>query len=626
MTRKFSFNSHLCSTARSISILTVLMVIAVLAPLPGASQPSGKPTVPGKDLQSTERAVRAMQTSRSLFLPAMVYRLPNGADSVAVTDVNGDGKPDVITSEVSVRLGNGDGTFQAAETYDSGGGWWPGAVAVSDVNGDGKPDMVVAHRCPGDCFSHVGVLLGNGDGTFQPVVTYDTGGPSVDVKAADVDGDGKPDLVVANCFLYCNGLGEGTVGVLRGNGDGTFQAAVTYDSGGWEAQAVAVADINGDRKPDLVVGNMGTAEGGGSPIGVLLGNGDGTFQPATVYVENGGTHPDSIAIADVNGDSKPDVLVANLFDSSGGGWHGSVVVFLGTGNGAFQQAGVYDSGGYDATSVAVADVNGDGKLDVLVGDLCTVSWKCPKGVVGVLLGNGDGTFQTVVTSPSAASSIAVADVTGDGRPDLLVANGTVSVLWNGTAPNLTTIVLETSGSPSIRGQSVTFTATVNSTPGLPDGKTITFYETFHNRLALIGTATTANGVAKFTISTLQLGKHLIEAVYPGDAEFTPSFDTVTQVVKVYSTTTTLTSNPNPSNHGQAVTFTATVSSADPNPPTGKVAFNDGTIRIGSSILTDGVATLTKSTLTVGTHPIRAVYSGDIANAKSKSDVVNQVVQ
>lgn len=633
MMRKVSCNSYLCGIARFIAILTILIAIAALAPIMGTLQASGHAAFRDKDFQSRERAGRRMQTSTSLFLAPIVYQFPgrwdNGAASVAVADVNGDGRPDLIAGNkgnistgIDVRLGNGDGTFQAAKSYAAGGG--PGALAVSDVNGDGKPDVMVAYRCPGNCSSSVGVLLGNGDGTFQPVVTYDTAGGSntwsLDVEAADVNGDGKPDLVVANGR---NGFGteEGVVGVLLGNGDGTFQAVVTYDSGAVDALAVAVADVNGDGTPDLVLGNWGSV-GIGSAISVLLGNGDGTFQTAMVQIESGGFKPDSIVIADVNGDGKPDVIVSNLFDGTDGGWHGSVVVFLGNGDGTFRQVGVYDSGGYDATSVAVADVNGDGKPDVLVGNLCVVSWKCAKGVVGVFLGNGDGTFQKVITFSAAASSIAVADVNGDGRPDLMVAHGTVSVLWNATAPNLATTVVETSGSPSIRGQSVTFTATVKSTPGIPDGETMTF----HDGLDVIGTATTANGVAKFTTSTLRLGKHLIEAVYPGDAAFTPGLGTMKQVVELYSTTTALTSTPNPSSRGRAVSFTATVTSAGPNAPTGKVVFMDGTTRIGSAMVANGMATLIKSTLAVGTHPITAHYLGDTADGTSTSQVVEQVVQ
>src|SRR5207244_2671206 len=134
----------------------------------------------------------------------------------------------------------------------------------------------------------VGVLLGNGDATFQTAVTYDTGGIGAhSVQVADVNGDGKPDLIVPNsCTTSGNcTYGPGSVGVLLGKGDGTFQAAVTYGSGGDYAFSVAVADINRDGKLDVLVANAyastGCCEAG--PLGVLLGKGDGTFQPVVAY-------------------------------------------------------------------------------------------------------------------------------------------------------------------------------------------------------------------------------------------------------------------------------------------------------------------------------------------------------
>jgi Big-like domain-containing protein len=117
----------------------------------------------------------------------------------------------------------------------------------------------------------------------------------------------------------------------------------------------------------------------------------------------------------------------------------------------------------------------------------------------------------------------------------------------------------------------------------------------------------------------------IKATYAGGARFKPSSGTVTQVVELYPTKTTLTSNPNPSTHGQAVTFIVTVTSTGPNQPTGKVAFKDGAVGIGSATLNGGGATLVKSTLAVGTHPITAEYLGDSSSAKSASTVLNQVV-
>ena len=362
------------------------------------------------------------------------------AQFVAVADVNGDGKPDLIvanecgnanctTGSGSVLLGNGDGTFQAAVSYSSGGGdsW---SVAVGDVNGDGKPDLLITNYCvDSNCDGSVGVLLGNGNGTFQPVVTYPSGGAfTVGVAVKDVNGDGKLDLLVANNCIDAN-CATGSVSVLLGNGNGVFQPAASYQSGGYDAESVAVADVNKDGKPDLVVANAICLPLGGcdtGSVGVLLGNGDGTFQPVVTYA-SGGFSPGSVAVADVNGDGKLDVMVANTCVDYSGCATGSVGVLLGNGDGTFQTAASYDSGGTVASSIALGDVNGDGKLDVLVSNDCGNygDYGCMTGTVGVLLNKGKGIFSAALNYNSGgyeSLAVAVADLNGDGKPDMVAAN------------------------------------------------------------------------------------------------------------------------------------------------------------------------------------------------------------
>ena len=299
----------------------------------------------------------------------------------------------------------GNPIFLAAPTYGSGG-YYAESVAVEDVNGDGKPDLVVTDQCSDSgCVNHgfVGVLLGKGDGTFQPVVKYDSGGyDAFSVAVEDVNGDGKPDLVVANVCAASNCSTGGAVSVLLGNGDGTFQAAKSYGSGGQDAYSLAVEDLNGDGKPDLITANYCADSNcviDGS-VGVLLGDGDGTFRAAVTY-SSGAYHTVSVAVGDVNGDGKPDLVVASDCTSSSNCANGSVGVLLGNGNGTFRAAVSYSSGGYEAQSVAVADVNGDRKMDLLVANAICAPSDCATGSVGVLLGNGDGTFQPVVTYDSA---------------------------------------------------------------------------------------------------------------------------------------------------------------------------------------------------------------------------------
>ena len=489
--------------------------------------------------------------------------------------------------------------FANAVTYGSGGSE-AYSLAVADVNGDGKPDLVVANA-NGDT---VGVLLGNGDGTFQTAVTYRLGGyHATSVVVADVNGDGKPDLLVASCGSGSN-CANGTVSVLLGNGDGTFLTAVGYASGGSGATSVAVRDLNGDGKPDLVVGNYCVNSSCvNGVVGVLLGNGDGTFQTAVTYPSDG-IYAFSVAAADVNGDGKPDLLVANLLNNNSTA--GSVSVLLGNGDGTFQTAVTYDSGGYEALSLAVADVNGDGKFDLLVANACVNGNNCDNGAVGVLLGNGDGTFQAAVgygsggndVAGAVVGSVTVADVNGDGWPDVLVANkcgeiggtcrtdGTVGVLLGNGDGTFQTAVTYDSGSYNATSVAV---ADVNR-DGKPD---------------------------------------LMLANYCGDSSCqTDGTVGVLINTSISTTTTTLTSSLNPSILGQAVTFTATVTAQGfyKGPPTGTVSFFDGTTNIGNSLLTRGVATLTSSALTVGTHSITAAYNGATNFVPSTSPVLYQVVQ
>ena len=400
-------------------------------------------------------AIRA-KASTSVFLSAVTYKSGgDGAMSVAVADVNGDTRPDVVVvnacpitgcsdrEAVAVLLANGDGTFEEAVTYGSGGvttstdGSDSGiaSVAIADVNKDTKADLVVTNPCGtgGECTSgSVGVLLGNGDGTFQPAVTYGSGGyvdPSVTV--ADMNQDGNPDLVVANTCADSLCDGSGLVGVLFGNGDGTFQAVFIYESGGKFAQSVAVGDVNRDGRLDILVANERDS------VAALLGNGDGTFQSAVTY-EAIGFHR-FIAIADVNNDGNPDLVVPSYSSHS-------VDVLLGNGDATFGAPISSDTGGLNVPALAVADVSGDDALDVLAVNACA-DFNCVTGTVAVLLGNADGTFQPAVTYDSGGNlpgSIAVADVNGDAKPDVVVANfkidslpltggGSVGVLLNGSA-------------------------------------------------------------------------------------------------------------------------------------------------------------------------------------------------
>ncbi|MBR0828506.1 VCBS repeat-containing protein [Bradyrhizobium manausense] len=358
------------------------------------------------------------------------YATGSGPLSVASGDLNGDGKPDIVTANandntVSVLLNNGNGSFQTQTTYGTGPG--PLSVAIGDLNGDGKPDLVVAN---GNSFSTDSVLLGNGDGTFQPKTNVVVG-ESHQVVIGDLNGDGKLDLVNANS-------NSGTVSISLGNGNGTFQSRTTYAVASAPGPiSVAIGDVNGDGKPDLA-----TADYSVNTASVLLGNGNGTFQAAASYAA--GSQPGLVQVADLNGDGRQDIVVANQTSND-------LSVLLGNGDGTFQPQANYDVGAGQGF-VQVGDVSGDGKPDIVA----------VANGVAVLPGNGDGTFQPATTyaAGSGTSSDVLGDVNGDGKLDIITSNfsdNTVSVLLNTTNNDPPVVTVTATTTTATEGNDVVFT-------------------------------------------------------------------------------------------------------------------------------------------------------------------------
>jgi VCBS repeat protein/ASPM-SPD-2-Hydin domain-containing protein/FG-GAP repeat protein len=318
--------------------------------------------------------------------------------SIAVGDFNHDGILDLAVAAaccpnggISVLLGNGDGTFRPAVTYAAGTS--PTSVVAADFDRDGNLDLAVANSLS----DYVSILLGNGDGTFRPgPQNPSVTPPGTRIATGDFNGDGNPDLVT---------IGSNVIGVLLGNGDGTFQNAVLTEPN-FYVEAFGIGDFNRDGKLDVVTA-------GNYTVNVFLGNGDGTFQYGASYPS--GESPESIAVADFNGDHKLDLAIAN---SEGG----TFSVLLGNGDGTFQQPANYpiDFGVW----IAAADFTGDGKLDLVVAN-DVVNGRQGYGGATVFPGNGDGTFQepgTFYKAVSETSYVAVGDFNGDRKIDWVITD------------------------------------------------------------------------------------------------------------------------------------------------------------------------------------------------------------
>jgi hypothetical protein len=534
------------------------------------------------------------------FLEHVDFPVGSEPTAVATGDFNGDGNLDLVVANfhvntVSVLLGKGDGTFNAAVNYNVGHG--PISVAVADLNGDHKLDLVVVNETD----NNASVLLGNGDGTFNAQVAYPTGvgGNPLSVVIGDFNGDGIPDLAVADFQTQ-------QVSVLLGNGDGSFQTVKAYSTGANPSSIVA-ADFNGDGKLDLALTSTPLGSSPGNLVSLLLGNGDGTFGAPALF--GAGYLSYSSAVGDFNRDGAPDLAVANGGSNTVSlllNVQGTAMNIQSSGNpSAFGQSVAF------TTTVSASVSNGSaptGTVTVKNGSTTIGS--------GALVG---GKFSVSTTTlPVGADSLS-AIYSGDSNYQTHTVGLTQTVQAAGTN---TTLV--SSANPSTPNQSITFSATVTSnTTGQPTG-TVTFKD---GTTTLGSSSVNGSGVATFSTSTLILGTHGITAVYSGSATFNGSTSSVlSQVVQKANTTTTLSSNPTSANLNQSVTFTATVAPGTAGVPTGMVTFLDGTTSLGSSALNgSGVANFSTGALTAGTHSITAAYGGDNNFNASSSTVASVAV-
>jgi hypothetical protein len=538
-------------------------------------------------------------------------------DSFGLGSTRGDGIVDLVYLPASfngpggvagyfLATGNGNGSFNApvfvqAPTFAPSGDFDDyetlSNLFVADVNGDGKADLIYSYSVAvyqtNTYEQGIAVQLSNGDGTFQAphvIQTYSsttapTNSPPAVVEFGDATGNGKLDLFTETGALDSStDLYTYSLQMYLGNGDGTFGSALTPPVAdnfnppvaGEQTGQIVLADMNGDGKPDLVT--LGTASNGDSELAISLGNGDGTFQTPT------------------------------KLDFAGG-----------------------ETSGY---GLAVADFNGDGKLDVAVTGFN------PPFDTGIFLGNGDGTVQTFTPSggtaqPSEAIYLLVfgpaqaANFSGSSLPGLF-AGQAVLINQGSSTPTLTptTTTLSSSSTNISAGQSVTFTATVTAST-TPSGS-VTFYD---GTTALATNALNTSGVTVYSTSSLSVGSHSITAAYAGNATFASSTSTAVSVAVTVTapvltaTTTSLTASASTVNAGTSVTFNASVTPASgTGTPTGSVTFMDGATALAMISLSSGAASSSTGSLAVGAHSITAVYGGDSNYSGSTSTAVSVTVQ
>jgi len=427
-----------------------------------------------------------------------------------------------------------------------------GGIVSGDLNGDGKPDLVVTTHTIAEPLA-IYVLLGNGDGTFSSPSQVFSGCCS-GLAVADLNGDGKLDIA----FSGISGLW-----VYLGNGDGTFNPG-PHSAGVASGRPPAIADLNGDGKLDIA---FALQDGG---IGVALGNGDGTFGPFKVYPNGGVREATAVVAADFNGDGKLD-LAANNFGTPPDFLDTPVSVLLGNGDGTFGSPTLYTVGSIPLPLVA-ATLNHDDKVDLAAGNALS-------STVSILIGKGDGTFLPKMDFPvGSPAAMTAADFNLDGNRDLATC-GPVA---------LTVLLADGDG---------TFGAA----------------QDFPAAGSCMAMAT-----ADFNLD----GKPDVALAYDsGNGTITVFLNTTTSSVV---TTTTLASSINPSAFGQAVTLTAHVTSAS-GTPTGTVTFREGAVSLGTATLVNGTASISVSSLSAGSHWVTSAYQASGEFGASASVPVIQIV-
>jgi Ca2+-binding RTX toxin-like protein len=431
-----------------------------------------------------------MTTSKTLtpatFAPYTTFAVGDFPLGVAAGDFNDDGKLDLVTANadsdnVSVLLGNGDGSFNSQSTFAVGND--PRySVAIADFNADGKADLATANYGSGD----VSVLLGNGNGSFKAQQTFAAGSNPSSVVAGDFNRDGQVDLAVSY-----SSTDNATLSVLLGKGNGSFSEQTPFAIAGGSIY-ITTADFNNDGNTDLVMANPWS-----NNVSVLLGDGRGGFAEQIPFAT--GAFCRAVTVGDFNGDGNADLAAANA-DSN------NFSLLLGDGRGSFAEKidfAVSDTN--EVASIQAQDLNGDGFLDLALS-----GWA---GNAMVFLGDGTGDFSNEITLPiaSGSSSLAIADVNADGKPDLVTSNrntDNVSVLLN-TSEFEPAIIDTVENNPHTGSLTVTGNATQNqmlsfdSTLDDEDGLGEFSFQWLRN-----GNAITSASAENYTLTSADVGKKI----------------------------------------------------------------------------------------------------------------------